>query len=157
MHKNVLSAILLSTISALGVLQRPVTAQARQFYLTSATTHGASAPFLCASGYHLASIWEILDPTTLRYNTTLGLTRADSGSGPPTGFPGWVRTGFDAFSTTGNPAGSVNCLGYTSTAGNGTTAQLPVTTWSSTGSRIAPWEVFSPPCNSNQRAWCVQN
>ena len=31
----------------------------------------------------MASMWEIHDPSDLRYDTDLGLTLADSGSGPP--------------------------------------------------------------------------
>ena len=41
----------------------------------------------------MASRWEINDPTGLRYDTELGITRADSGFGPPTDFLGWIRTG----------------------------------------------------------------
>jgi hypothetical protein len=46
----------------------------------------------------MASMWEISDPSNLRYDTQLGVTTADSGFGPPAGtsfvaFFGWVRTG----------------------------------------------------------------
>jgi hypothetical protein len=47
----------------------------------------------CAKGYHMASIWEILDTSNLSYNTDLGVIVDDSGSGPPNAIEGWIRTG----------------------------------------------------------------
>ena len=54
----------------------------RSFYLTQTEHTGSQALTACAEDYHMASLWEILDPSNLRYNTELGYTRADSGSGP---------------------------------------------------------------------------
>jgi len=155
MSSKALSLVVLAMIA--GISQGPAAAQPRQFYLTTTTAHGAAVNVFCGGGYHVASIWEILDPGALRYNSVTGVTRGDSGLGPPAGLAGWVRTGFDASNTTGNPAGSVNCLAYTTTAGSGTTAQLPVTTRISSDSRVGPWEVLSTPCNTFQRVWCVED
>ncbi len=56
----------------------------RKFYLTKTLHTGAQALSACATGYHMASLWEIHDPTNLRYNTELGFTSgSDSGFGPP--------------------------------------------------------------------------
>jgi len=99
-------------------------ASMRQYYLTKTGSDGAHALTLCASGYHMASMWEIVDPSNLKYNTTLGLTTADSGQGPAISW-GRVRTGF--FANTSTTTGYANCNAWTSATGGeyGTAAQLP--------------------------------
>ena len=72
----------------------------RNFYLTKGAFTGSRALKACATGYHMASIWEIQQTAFLRYNTTLGRTDGDSiyggppsyGSGNLTGV-GWIRLG----------------------------------------------------------------
>jgi hypothetical protein len=64
----------------------------RQYYVTKTYSVGADAADACASGYHMASLWEIMDPSSLKYNTDLGDTRSDSGQGPPSDKQGWVPT-----------------------------------------------------------------
>ena len=59
------------------------TAPIRGYYLTKGTITGSKVLTACASGYHFASIWEILNTSDLHYNTTLGRTNANSGNGPP--------------------------------------------------------------------------
>src|SRR5437899_259888 len=66
----------------------------RSFYLTKATHKGFAGETACALGYHMASLWEIHEPSNLSYNTTLGLTGKDTGQGPPSGLSGWIRTGY---------------------------------------------------------------
>ncbi|MFX1355393.1 MAG: hypothetical protein ACFFGP_15680, partial [Promethearchaeota archaeon] len=70
--------------AAFGV-QGPLTTSAlmRQYYLTDTPTGftGADADTACAAGYHMASLYEILDTSNLKYNTDLGQTREDSGEG----------------------------------------------------------------------------
>ena len=56
---------------------------ARGFYLTTSEHNGANALTACTRGFHMASLWEVFDPTNLAYDTTLGTTDQDSGSGPP--------------------------------------------------------------------------
>ena len=56
----------------------------KAYYLTQTTHNGGQARSACAAGYHMASLWEILDTSNLRYNTELGFTQEDSGFGPPT-------------------------------------------------------------------------
>ena len=65
----------------------------RQYYLSKASVHSYEAPGVCASGYHFASLWEIMDPSGLKYNSTLGLTSYDSGEGPPTAYHGFTLCG----------------------------------------------------------------
>jgi len=86
----------------------------RKFYLTKTLDHdGAEALSACAEGYHMASMWEIHEPSNLRYDTTLGLTTADSGFGAPID-SGWIRTGFSANGST--TPGRSNCNGWTTSA-----------------------------------------
>src|SRR5262245_25332331 len=68
-------------------------AKVRKFYLTQDNTFDAlEAPNACAAGYHMASLWEIFDPSSLVYDTALGHLSGD-GSGPPEFHIGWIRTG----------------------------------------------------------------
>ena len=59
----------------------------RQYYLTKTTHNGTAALSACQKDYHMASLWEIFDPSALKYNTSLGYTKDDSGQGPPTSTP----------------------------------------------------------------------
>jgi hypothetical protein len=65
----------------------------RKFYLTQTRHVGNEVLAVCAAGYHMASLWEIFDPSNLRYDTQLGFTLEDSGFGPPSFEGGWIRTG----------------------------------------------------------------
>lgn len=132
----------------------------REYYLTQSTYNGADADGtdgngagVCADGYHFASLWEILDPSNLKYDTDLGRTQADSGQGPPTLSYGWVRTGYS--SSTSSTPGWGNCNAWTSSSGehSGTTAYLP-RDWTA-GRDIYVWEVYAPRCNVNRYVWCV--
>jgi hypothetical protein len=140
--------------------------QRRSYYLTKSRHSGAQALAACAEGYHMASLWEIYDPSHLRYATELGFTQADSGFGPPTGFPigelsarGWIRTGYLSVST--DDIGHTNCFTWTSDSqdDNGTVARLSPD-WSSTfdAIRTGPWQASKRPCNHDEtRVWCVQD
>ena len=74
-------------------LAQGVTAKPDRYYLTNDEFDGAHALNACTEGFHMASLWEIFDTTELKYDTALGLTRPDSGQGPPSGVEGWIRTG----------------------------------------------------------------
>ena len=142
----------------LAALQASVEAlQPRTFYLTVDLFDGAQAPDACAPGYHMASLWEIHDPTSLRYDTTRGFTQADSGSGPPNDEPGWMRTGNLARRLEEDP-GQSNCLAYTSnSAGHfGTTMELDEN-WGSAARAASPWEGSVLRCDVQFRVWCVHD
>lgn len=136
----------------------------RKYYLTQDQYDGSQALSACAGGYHMASLWEILDPSNLSYDTTLGVTLADSGSGPPNG-SGWIRTGFIAsngINADGSvqTAGAANCLAWTNASSDarGTTALLPV--YGDTENdvtRISPWVAKTTVCSARPRVWCVQD
>jgi hypothetical protein len=136
----------------------------RKFYLTQTSHDGSEALSACVDGYHMASLWEILDPSNLSYDTSLGATVADSGSGPPNG-SGWIRTGFIA-SNGGTapdgtvPPGSGNCQVWTSasSAAYGTTALVPIYGSSEIEvTVISPWVARSTICSAKPRVWCVQD
>jgi hypothetical protein len=87
---------------------------ARHFYLTSANYSTNQALTACAAGYHMASLWEILNVSKLVYDYDhLSAKKLDdSGWGPPSGWNGWVRTGY--ISSGDNIAGNGNCRNWSS-------------------------------------------
>jgi hypothetical protein len=163
-----LLALALLTMAFLGYLawgheevaasspQAPVAAATgmRQYYLTKAAYNGnePTGAGVCASGYHFASLWEILDPSNLEYNTDLGRARDDSGSGPPT-YDGWVRTGYS--SNNGTTAGQANCNSWSTTAGYGTRARM-TSDWTGT-KHLHVWFVGTMGCSSTRYVWCVED
>jgi hypothetical protein len=129
----------------------------RKFYLTKTFHDGSQTLSACDPGYHMASLWEIFDPSNLRYDTQLGVTHEDSGSGPPVR-PGWIRTGNIFPNGGGNLSGFTSCGAWTSSSSSnrGSLVGL-VQTWESDGSSIRPWEPGTLPCNVNANVWCVQD
>ena len=134
----------------------------RKFYVTQTTHAGNEALSGCNAGYHMASMWEILDVSNLQYETSLGLTRPDSGSGPPTLGIGWIRTGMDPGGN--NEVGTANCLAYTNADHDrsGTRVFLP-RVWTISPNPILPEVIVSPwvadvsPCDQGAHVWCVQD
>jgi len=130
----------------------------RQYYLTTSAYDGSAADGegVCANGYHFASIWEILDPSNLRYETDLGSARADSGSGPPTGLVGWVRTG-NGGGTDPTP-GRGNCSAWSSAnqGDHGTCVSLP-TDWTASASEVHIWDAEASDCSLAVPVWCVSD
>ncbi len=128
----------------------------RSYYLTSSyAPTGATADTACAAGYHMASLWEIADPSHLRYNTALGDAQGDSGYGPPTITYGWVRTGYD--SDNSGLAGKANCNVWSSSnAGHyGSVVRLP-TGWSVPADQdVGVWNVNFQKCDLGAPVWCV--
>ena len=117
---------------------------------------GASPATACAVGYHMASLWEIYDPTGLQYDQTLGLTSADMGQGPISDELGWVRTGQVA-RVAGGP-GDSNCNAYTSRdAEHRGSFALLQEDWETTVSATPPWQTFESSCHVPRRVWCVQD
>ena len=141
----------------------------RAFYLTSDffPFDGDFVLDQCAAGFHMASLWEIHDTSSLRYATDAEVgasvhVRDDSGSGPPTGALGWVRTGGDA--STAAVEGEGNCMAWTSDGpdGFGTVVQLAPDWGASTASGdpsavVAPWDSDVKACSNFHRVWCVED
>ena len=157
---------ILQALKSLGNGEK--TCRARRYYLTKDTFDGASALTACAAGFHMASLFEIFDPSALVYDTTLGFTSADSGSGPParvtdpdTGFivVGWIRTGEGTFGA--GVTGVANCNAWTSNSHSdvGSTSRLS-SNWLDAGhslSTVSPWQPVNTYCDGTTRVWCVQD
>lgn len=128
----------------------------RQYYLSAPVLNATQALTACTNGYHMASLWEILDTSNLRYNTGLGVWQGDSGSGPPTVWQAWVRTGYGSYNL--NTAGMANCNAWTSSSGShyGTTAGLPAN-WTAGSQDIHVWAVGTWTCGSPGHVWCVED
>lgn len=131
----------------------------RRYYLTTTKHDGANALTGCAPGFHMASLWEVFDTSSLVYDTTLGAAREDSGQGPPTLQVGWIRTGYLPQQSLG--IGRANCLAWSSAATTawGTTAGVEHR-WSGVGavvSPISPWSALEESCNFPRTVWCVED
>jgi hypothetical protein len=169
-----------------GVLDRNFTQRTRaagtwvgrHFYITKTRVQGDQALSACSAGYHMASMWEIYDLAGLQYETTLGLTVADSGSGPPSSGQagvdamGWIRTG--NVPTAGiTEAGSATCNVWTSNsptqngaliilnpawhAGPSATASIPASPWVVINNPPGATNNIADRCNIPHRVWCVEN
>ena len=104
----------------------------------------------------MAALWEILDPTLLKYDAKRGMTRTDSGSGPPAGQHGWIRTGID--SSDSSTPGIGNCNGWISLVGfeYGTAVALGPD-WSGASIPASPWTALTSACDGPLPVWCKQN
>ena len=129
----------------------------RQYYLAKwyTTYNGAQARDACEPGYHMASLWEILDPSALKYDASLGYQNDDSGQGPPAGYVGWVRTGWS--SDNSSTAGLGNCNNWSSNSNSdyGTYVSLPGD-WAAVQD-IGVWDVDTQTCDTTMLVWCVED
>lgn len=136
-------------------------ASLRKYYLANANAAGDVASSQCAAGFHMASLFELLNPSALTYDTTRGIVYADSGSGPPQEV-GWVRTGNASRNT--NVAGTGNCNAWSSAdvADYGTSVFLPFI-WAVNpqtnvnGTQVGPWFAAARTCNTPLPVWCIQD
>jgi hypothetical protein len=136
----------------------------RGYYLTKDSYKGSYASGIngngagvCACGYHFASLWEILDPSNLKYNTNLGYNQDDSGNGPPSFISGWARTGYSS-NNSSNP-GQANCSNWESTDNFsfGTIISLS-SDWTNSDERdISVWDAAFRGCNATAQVWCVED
>jgi hypothetical protein len=130
----------------------------RHFYLTAANYSPSAALTACGSGYHMASLWEILDVSALTYDYQhpAAYTKADSGQGPPSFWYGWVRTGQD--SSGSSVAGSGNCLNWSSSSGTNSGVSVRLSNnWETSPGDIFTWDATSFTCNFTGPIWCVGN
>src|SRR5690242_21723090 len=86
-------ATLLGATLLLLAAPLPGSALERSFYLTKKRVPANEATTACAPRYHMASIFELLEPGALHYDANEGMTAGDSGAGAPAGEQGWVRSG----------------------------------------------------------------
>ncbi len=129
----------------------------RGFYLTDTNYEADQTLAACSSGYHMASLWEILDVSNLAYasNHPQAYSKADSGSGPPAFWYGWARTGWN--SSAENTAGVANCNNWSQkNTGYGTIVRL-VNDWETTPGEIFTWDAAAWQCTSVSPVWCVED
>jgi hypothetical protein len=117
----------------------------------------------------MASLFEILDPTVLRYaHGPSALSSPDAGEGPPAANGGWIRTGWFQASTDNGPSGQPNCNAWASeTAAHwGTYVSLTDVFDRYTGDdlgaddnvlRLGPWIGSVSGCDIARRVWCVED
>ena len=140
-------------------------ARTKRYFLTDAYYPPTSVESACGSGYHMANLFEISQPSSMHYAFDDGRAVHNSiiGQGPPTGYRGWIKTGWDSPSTVNTP-GFANCNNWSSVdAGHyGTAARLPPiysdpvsTVWALVWG--TPWATLAQPCNTNHRVWCVED
>ncbi len=125
----------------------------RQYYLTIGAHNGAQADDSCALGYHMASLWDFIDTSNLRYNVANGYARGDSRQGPPTTIEGWVRTGYS--NSVASTPGQANCNGWASdgVSDYGSSVYLPGD-WTA-GGDLGIWKVGAWGCDFTLPVWCV--
>ena len=161
-------AIILLFMSLLVVSSGKVTSQSettsiylppsagRHFYLTSTIYYTDQALTACSAGYHMASLWEILDVSNLTYdfNHPAAKIKSDSGFGPPSNWYGWVRTGYDSSSSA--TTGTGNCNNWTSRLDTayGVSVRLS-NSWEVAPGDIYTWDTTSFPCNYTGPVWCA--
>lgn len=123
-----------------------------RYYLTEEFHTADQAPAACVSGFHMASVWEIREPSNFQYDERRGFNFPDSGSGLPSGAFGWIRTGYG--SDASDSPGSGNCMAWTSTEISDKGTQLYYSTdWND---RI-DWNAVTRSCNGTQLVWCVED
>ncbi len=128
----------------------------RRYYLTPILHDGNEVLDACAVGFHMASLWELMDTTQLVYDAALGETAVDMGSGPPTGVHGWIRTG--SFSEGSSLPGRGNCNAWTSdSVDDFGSISRPKNLWDDPSRTISPWDPDTNPCSAVFRVWCVED
>jgi len=125
-----------------------------RYFLSTGTFAGNAALVACGAGFHMASIYELLDTTGRAYDATRGTTAADSGTGPPAQIAGWVRMG-------GAASGASNCNGWTSNLAAQTGMRATLLTgisFGAAGTNVSPWQVGTTgTCDTAARVWCAED
>lgn len=118
----------------------------RKYYLTKGFFTGGQPLTACAAGYHFASLDELLQPSSLQYNTSLGRTSSDAGEGPPSSSQGWMRNGPNS------------CGLWTSSAVSDRGALAFLDAWGAPASGISPWgQIGAVACDLPLSVWCVED
>jgi hypothetical protein len=130
----------------------------RHFYLTNLSYATDKVLTACSPGYHMASLWEILDVSNLTYdvNHPAAHKKADQGFGPPSYWHGWVRTGWQADTT--NVTGTGNCANWTSTSNTAYGVSVRLSrTWETAPGDMFTWDANSFNCSVTGPVWCVMD
>jgi hypothetical protein len=105
----------------------------------------------------MASLPEIFDTASLSYDTALGESLADSGSGPVNSLMGWIRTGGPA--SVAAAAGVGNCNNWNSSMGSdrGSVVLLYGHVWTTAATLVSPWAGNYLLCDQASRVWCAED
>jgi hypothetical protein len=139
-----------------------VPASAKMYYLTATGFTGDEAVTACDSGFHMASISEIQDPSNLQYadRSTAAYDSLVDGQrlSPPSNQMGWVRTG--GYPLTGFPD---NCNFWQSSSDQqrGTTMTLYSILGDANPELHASdprwWHKVQQMCSLSEPVWCVED
>jgi hypothetical protein len=130
-------------------------ARFRRFYVTQSSVNGANALSACGPGFHMASLWEIHEPSSLQYDASLGGGAPDLGLGAPSDYLAWVRTGAN---TQDPEPGAKHCNQWTTaSAGSSGTLVMLTDNWLATNTATWPWIAVVEPCSSSRPVWCVED
>ena len=146
-----------SLIEPLAAVKVPAPIK-RGFYLTNTNYACDQVLTACARGYHTASMWELLDISTLNYHYKhpYAEVKDDSGRGAPSYWYGWVRTGY--YSSNSSTAGTGNCINWTSVSGADYGVSVRLTNnWQTALGAIGPWEATAFPCYYTGPVWCISD
>ena len=128
----------------------------RKYYLTPTKYDGVGTSMACTDGYHMASLWEILDLSNLKYNPVLGLTSPDSGQGPPTqDSAAWVRTGYQSAGALSDGKGRANCHAWSSAESYEWGSYILLSNYWNVDRIFDAWRPLIGACNNQFRVWCV--
>jgi hypothetical protein len=145
-----------ATNDAVGTLQATVNAgvpaEAKMYYLTVTSFTGGGAIGACDSGFHMASISEIQDPSNLQYVTSTPVYDSivdDQGLGPPSNRMGWVRTGPYPMTVSPHTCDvSMTSSGQQSGTTMSRRSQWDGTSW---------WYTTLVSCSQPESVWCVED
>ncbi len=147
----------LATVNA-GVQVKP-----KEYYLTKNTFTGSEAIMGCDSGFHMASISEIQDASTLQYanRSTAAYESLLGGQrlGPPSNGMGWVRSGVYP------PAGFVyDCEDFLDIRDNRSGTTLAHYDFPFNSDALQPvsyptkgWYTTQYACSQPEPVWCVED
>jgi hypothetical protein len=111
----------------------------------------------------MASRWELMDLSSLEYDTQRGVTLADSGAGPPVSTNtspavafGWAHMGTNAYDL--NVLGTSNCSAWTNGTSTGFGPVLLLDgTWGAPSGSPNPWNLALHICSNANRVWCIED
>jgi len=136
----------------------------RRFYRTSTAYTPTLASTACVTGYHFASIWELLDPSNLEYAAeeldAWSGPLYDMGEGPITGaddgpIMAYARTGYNA--DVSGVSGKANCNNWQSDDENHYGTMVGLTHEWGSAEDMFIWNVGVNTCNVRAGVWCVED
>jgi hypothetical protein len=143
------------------------TVRQKRYFVTMNSYSATSATSACGTGYHMANLFEISQPSSLlyAYDDARAWSFSEIGQGPPSGVHGWIKSGYSYPSTSSTPGyGNCNNWGSFDDAHRGTVARLPhdFSDPAPSGAGWAlvwgtPWGTITKGCDESHPVWCVED